>query len=124
MTREEAIRILDPETTVEALAKIEYYAGFNGDSAVKKAVDDACILAVAALREQEQRRWVPVTDRLPEKDGSFICSYKFNSNSEMQFVGDLYYFASYKYPHWQHESAGVIVTHWMPLPKPPKEDAT
>lgn len=60
MTREDAIRILDPETTAEALAKIEYYAGFNGDSAVKKAVDDACILAVAALREQEQRRWIPV----------------------------------------------------------------
>lgn len=60
MTREEAIRILDPETTAEALAGIEYYAGFNGDAALRKAVDDACILAVAALREQEQRRWIPV----------------------------------------------------------------
>lgn len=44
-------------------------------------------VAVAALREQEQRRWIPVTERLPEKDGSFMCTYKFNSNSEMQFVG-------------------------------------
>ena len=55
MTREEAIRILDPETTTEALAEIEYYAGFRGQEAVTKAVDDACILAVAALREQEAR---------------------------------------------------------------------
>ena len=60
MTREEAIRILDPETTAEALAGIEYYAGFRGKEAAIKAVDDACILAVAALREQEQRRWIPV----------------------------------------------------------------
>ena len=60
MTREEAIRILDPETTAEALEEIEYYAGFRGKEAVTKAVDDACILAVAALREQEQRRWIPV----------------------------------------------------------------
>ena len=60
MTREEAIRILDPETTTEALAEIEYYAGFRGQEAVTKAVDDACILAVAALREQEDRRWIPV----------------------------------------------------------------
>lgn len=55
MTREEAIRILDPKTTAEALAEIEYYAGFRGEEAVAKAVGDACILAVAALREQAQR---------------------------------------------------------------------
>ena len=36
MTREEAIRILDPETTTEALAEIEYYAGYRGEEAVKK----------------------------------------------------------------------------------------
>lgn len=121
MTREEAIRILDPETTGEAISEIEYYGGFTGRTAAVQAVSDACILAVAALREQEQRRWIPVTERLPEKADSFMCTYKFNSNSEMQFVGDLYYFAYDKYPHWQHESAGVIVTHWMPMPEPPKE---
>lgn len=55
MTREEAIRILDPETAAEALAEIAYYAGFWGDAAVAKAVDDACVLAVAALRAQAQR---------------------------------------------------------------------
>ncbi len=55
MTREEAIRILDPETAAEALAEIAYYAGFRREEAVAKALDDACILAVAALREQAQR---------------------------------------------------------------------
>ena len=52
MTIEEAIRILDPETTVEALAEIEYYAGFRGKEAEIKAVEDSFILAVSALREQ------------------------------------------------------------------------
>ena len=55
MTREEAIRILDPETTAEALAEIEYYNGFTGKTAAVQAVSDACVLAVAALREQEER---------------------------------------------------------------------
>ena len=55
MTREEAIRILDPETTGEALAEIEYYHGFNGKIAAVQAVSDACVLAVAALREREER---------------------------------------------------------------------
>lgn len=55
MTREEAIRILDPETTREALAEIEYYNGFSGKAAAVQAVTDACVLAVTALREQEER---------------------------------------------------------------------
>lgn len=55
MTREEAIRILDPQTAVDTLAEIEYYHGFKGVEAVSKALDEACILAVEALREQEGR---------------------------------------------------------------------
>lgn len=58
MTREEAIRILDPATTREALADIEYYAGFNGHEAVIKAVEDACIMAIEALQERPKRQWV------------------------------------------------------------------
>lgn len=55
MTREEAIRILDPETTAEALAEIEYYNGFTGKTAAVQAVSDACVLAISALREREER---------------------------------------------------------------------
>lgn len=55
MTREQAIRILEPETRLETLAEIDYYAGFRGEDEVTKAVDDACILAVASLRAQLQR---------------------------------------------------------------------
>ena len=71
MTREEAIRILDPVTSMDALAEIEYYAGFRGQEAVRKAVDDACILAVATIREQEERENPkPLTlDELRKMDG-------------------------------------------------------
>lgn len=55
MTIEEAIRILDPETTAEALAEIEYYAGFSGHTAKVQACSDACEVAVAALREKAER---------------------------------------------------------------------
>lgn len=43
MTREEAIRLLDPETTAKAIAEIQYYAGFITKEA-----------AEAALKEREQ----------------------------------------------------------------------
>ena len=55
MTREEAIRILDPETMVETLAEIEYYGGFRGRAKAANALYDACALAVTVLREQEER---------------------------------------------------------------------
>ena len=52
MTREEAIRLLDPKTTADALADIEYYAGLSGKEACIKAIEDACVLAVEALKKQ------------------------------------------------------------------------
>ena len=58
MTREEAIRILDPETSMETLAEIEYYAGFSGREAVKKAMHDARVMGAEALRsERPKGRW-------------------------------------------------------------------
>lgn len=49
----EAIRILDPETTSEALAEIEYYNGFSGHFAKVEACDEACEIAVAVMRAQQ-----------------------------------------------------------------------
>ena len=52
MTYEEAMKILHPNTTFEALAEVEYYGGFNGQKAKIKAVDEACLLACEALEKQ------------------------------------------------------------------------
>lgn len=52
MTVEEAIRILHPSTTSEALAEIEYYGGFNGKQAKVEAVNTACLVACEALEKQ------------------------------------------------------------------------
>lgn len=52
MTREEAIRLLDPETTAEAIAEIEYYAGFEAKTASIQAITEACELAVNDMRKR------------------------------------------------------------------------
>ena len=122
MTREEAIRILDPETTAEALAEIEYYNGFNGKTAAVQAVSDACVLAVAALREQEQRRWIPVTERLPEKNKEVVGWYKDNPFSPFR-----YGIVSWNGHGWVFTYAQRYVdavTYWIPMPEPPKEETT
>lgn len=50
MTHEEAARILDPETSRDALAEIEYYGGFRGEGAVLEAVNEACRIAAEVLK--------------------------------------------------------------------------
>lgn len=120
MTIEESIHILDPETTCEALAEIEYYNGFSGKTAAVQAVSDACVLAVAALREQEQRRWIPVKERLPEFGERVLCTDGVAVFE--QYRAEL----SCVYGMWERfgmKSPMQEVTHWMPMPEPPKEGA-
>ena len=121
MTREEAIRILDPETTAEALAEIEYYNGFTGKTAAVQAVSDACVLSVAALREQENLRWIPVTERLPDIGRKCLIA-----NREIVARGWLRPDGVWKTGVSSDEVWGKFSlhqpTHWMPLPEPPEED--
>ena len=51
MTTEEAIKILDPAT---ALWAIEYYTGFKGKEAKIAAVEEACRMAVKALKAERR----------------------------------------------------------------------
>ncbi len=51
MTIEQAIRILDPATTAEELATIEYYSGLHGREKMVAACDEACRVAVRIMRK-------------------------------------------------------------------------
>ena len=130
MTREEAIRILDPETTGEALAEIEYYNGFSGKTAAVQAVSDAFVLAVAALREQEERRWIPVTERLPKTipcgagtEYSEAVNVLTTGRKVLTAIWDGTDFIA-DADFWDAENEEI--THWtpvlLPLHEPPKGD--
>ena len=66
----------------------------------------------AALAESFARGWIPVTERLPEKDTRVIVCASLPEGVHSDFI--------YEDGHW-FVSAGV--THWMPLPEPPKEES-
>ena len=63
----------------------------------------------------ERNQWIPVTERLPERnynclvadDGTIVYGYMNFTGEWMDCLGD-----KLKY-----------VSHWMPLPQPPKEEA-
>lgn len=113
MTIDKAIMILDPETTAEALAEIEYYAGFYGQTAKVQAVSDACELAVAALREAKRTRWISVETCLPEKWQTVVI-----------YDGDVdvavYDNGEFQTPDIQDPEPIYNVTHWAALPAPPR----
>ena len=71
-------------------------------------------------------RWIPVTERLPEEDCHVLAYYGFNRGDghlRMMFMQVLDYYAHDPRLHFQHEGLyGMTVTHWMPLPEPPKVD--
>lgn len=113
MTREEAALILDPETSRDALLPYE-------SQEERIAVcEEACRLGAAALREQEERRWVPVVERYPDTCGQYLCRAK-NTIFE-----DSCYTEILRFERTGFYCRGTrinTVTHWIPLPEPPKED--
>ena len=57
-------------------------------------------------------KWIPVTERLPEEDGCYLVAVK---NDHQRRYSKTAWFS---HGSW---FARQDVTHWMPLPEPPKE---
>lgn len=54
MTINQAIRILDPETSAEALGEIKYYGELDGYEKMMAACDEACRVAVGIMRKYQE----------------------------------------------------------------------
>ena len=69
-------------------------------------------------------RWIRVEEAQPTSQGPFFTRYGFGAASRetgQYFFGARYYLFADLEPHWQDESLGVEVTHWMPIPPVPEE---
>ena len=75
-----------------------------------------------APEEVQQMRWIPVEERLPEKENAQVLMtdgegwYISSRNNMVRFLDCEGIFIPGK------TGAGVKVTHWMHLPQPPKEE--
>ena len=108
MTREEAIKFLE-ETS------------FGGEMLGDKNLVAVCDLAISALREQEERRWIPVTECLPQNYISVLVYIPTAEPLPMvheAYIGDDEEWHSSVFYGIENED----VTHWMPMPEPPKEE--
>ena len=76
--------------------------------------------AAEAIEELSKPRWIPVTERLPEEYVNVLCHLRsLDRKSEYYSIDHLMEDGQWwkAANSWKHE-----VTHWMPLPEPPKEE--
>ena len=130
MTREEAIKRL--EDTLEAWERWEC-PPHSPAGLLNEALDTA----IAALKEQncckKCNSWIPVTERLPEKNGRYlihetvfnkwkgymsVCSFSPCYEGVEEHLNGKCLWYSYDSEYGDYEKRGV--THWMPLPEPPE----
>ena len=133
MTREKAIEVLENGAWWDLLIPVTTIEGRKSDIELHEALD----IAIAALRNG----WISVKDRLPDKPGHYLICTSINYwhggcmdiNNEHKYhesgtpigydgttmsVLDCYYDVT---GDW-NRVFNCHVTHWMPLPEPPKAE--
>ena len=76
--------------------------------------------AADAIEELSKHRWIPVTERLPDAGERVLCYCRANIYEVMKMRTD----GAWVHNDKVYDSAYMsgFVTHWMPLPEPPKEE--
>ena len=77
-------------------------------------VEDWSKEAADAIEELRKPRWIPVTERLPEH-GWYLA---YGPSIKMEVL----HFHSVEEVWSSERYYNIEVTHWMPLPQPPKEE--
>ncbi len=87
----------------------------QGYTALVESLDVAVVLGELE-RLQETARWIPVAERLPEKEGKYLvcCPSLDPGNPPLMCV-----WFDPDYGWYSTEMWAKAVTHWMPLPEPP-----
>ena len=94
-------------------------------------------MALVYLKEHfAEQTWIPVTERLPEKDGKYLVHRVIcNGVSTMSVAGfahkgkNVHEYDLRKHKNVWYDYDGEVgyyplsyVIHWLPLPEPPKEE--
>ena len=107
----EALAVLLPHSEGNATAKLFNEAADAIEGLICEVADEHN----ARLDAEERRRWIPVTERLP-KDGEWVLVW-----GRGQQIPTMMFRESGAWIDDQFEFH-TTVTHWMPLPQPPKEE--
>ena len=115
MTREKVIRLLR-----------QFIHQFDGRDVEDAFVEEVLEFA-ADMLEQDARSWISVKDRLPpEKHYGPTPGIGFTCSDACLVAADIDGFGCIVAQDWTIDGVGRryagYVTHWMPMPEPPKEE--
>ena len=68
-------------------------------------------------------RWIPVTERLPQQQEKVILAIKDETGDTAFSYTYTGWYSGYGYRFVVDDDYCSWVTHWMPLPEPPKEES-
>ena len=81
--------------------------------------------AADAIEELSKPSWIPVTERLPEKTNHYLVHVKCGCDGKFASAWEQVAWFCEKF-YWEHLHGDDVfeetITHWMPLPEPPKEE--
>ena len=118
MTEREAIELLSEIRDSEYVK----YMGIKTAVFNSEAIE-AFDLAISALEKQEQDRWIPVTERLPENGRQVLVyarsvHYALAKYDEMRKADGTYKKQWVTFDAWKPFYSIKEVIAWMPLPEP------
>lgn len=105
---------------------------FSGCGSILKRQAADMLEKLAAEKDAKKPEWISVEERLPEFNqnvlvyGVGLPKYGFEGQTAIAITS----YTNHKYGFdivgwnepWQYFSADYKITHWMPLPEPPKEE--
>ena len=93
----------------------QIYRAVADDTAAAVIADHLIANGVTFAKDNDvPTKWIPVTERLPKKAGYYLVAHQRSG-----CVAERFYYRDC--PDLFVEVTGDPVTHWMPLPEPPKE---
>ena len=96
---------------------VELLTEFYGCDPMYYDVDALAIAQHLITHGVTVQKWISVNERLPEEKVNCIVHYKhaYCDNDDYWAIGICFYDGEKFQMDWSYK-----VTHWMPLPKPPK----
>ena len=117
----EALAVLLPHSEGNATAKLynEAADAIESLSEDNAALNGTVTNLLEQIKELGKPRWIPVTERLP-KEGEFVlvCGDLYPNKHD---GGVIAVSKRMDWNYWQGFGRERNITHWMPLPQPPKE---
>lgn len=97
------------EKLVELIESARYWGSNTSEEIADNLLDSGVTV----------QEWISVKDRLPEEKVNCIVHYKHSycDNDDYWAIGICFYDGEKFKIDWAYK-----VTHWMPLPEPPKEE--